>query len=207
MRKYRFFTKFEKEEQWLNEMARNGYKLTGKQLGYRFELADPENANIRIDYRKFKSRSAYEDYRALFEDSGWEHAAGGKDSGYQYFRRRPMQNGSKDEHIFSDEGSKAGRYKRVSHMYLLLALLYIPIFAVMIWTGMIEGAAYVNPKALYFTPGLWEKTGAGFWGAFLFETPFALFRGAIWLFLPATIVLYLGFALKADRHYRRTGGM
>lgn len=51
--------------------------------------------------------------------------------------------------------------------------------------------------------GVVGKTGTDFLGAFLFETPFAVMRGFIWMLLPLTIILYLVLAFKANRHYER----
>ncbi len=202
MKKYKFFTNFDEEENWLNDMARQGYRFTKKtSFGYEFEPEKPENATIKMDYRTFKKREDFEDYCALFEDSGWEHITGTKSSGYQYFKKADKQG---SEEIFSDVDSKAGRYKRLSEMWISLASSFIPIFAVLIFTNSIDSGALLNPKLLYYTPGLWEQTGAAFWRSFLFETPFAFFRGFLWLLLPIMIVLYLIFALKANKQYKKT---
>lgn len=198
MRKFRFFIDFEKEERWLNKMATQGYELVGKSIGYKFCSAKPENTIIKIDYRIFKNEADFQDYCALFEDSGWKHIAGTKNSGIQYFKKVDKR---ASEDIFSDVDSKAGRYKRLSQMYITLALLYFPI---LITSDATEMVAFLNPKSLYYTPGLWEKTGADFWGAFLFETPFALFRGFSWLILLIIFVLYLIFVFKAKWKYRKT---
>jgi len=199
MKMFKFFINFDKEEQWLNEMAKKGYKFTNKSFGYEFQPAEPENAVIKIDYRTFNKKADFEDYRALFEDSGWKHIAGTKSSGAQYFIKID-ENGNDD--IFSDADSKARRYKRISQMWISLATSFIPIFVVLITTGSIDAKALLNPKLLYYTPGLWESTGADFWRAFLFETPFVLFRSFFWAFIPIMIVLYFIFAYKANKHYK-----
>lgn len=201
MKKIKFFANFDREEQWLNEMARQGFMLIGKSLAYEFAQVPPENANIRIDYRNFKNRQDFEDYKALFEDSGWTHIAGTKSSGSQYFKRTSAE-GSED--IFSDVDSKAARYKRISDMWFSLACCFIPLFAVLISTGAIDTAAFIEPKLLYYTPGLWDMSGEEFWRAFLFETPFAFFRGFSWLIIPVMIVLYSVFAYKAKKQYAKT---
>lgn len=200
MRKFKFFINFDKEEKWLNGMAKQGYKFTKKSNGYEFQPAKPETVTIKMDYRKFKKQEDFEDYCALFGDSGWTHIAGTKRSGYQYFKKAD-ENGSED--IFSDVYSKAGRYKRLSEMWISSASCFIPIFVALICTNSIDASALLNPKLLYFTPGLWEKTGATFWRAFLFETPFVFFRGFFWYLFPIMIVLYLIFALKAKKEYKK----
>lgn len=201
MKKMKFFTNFDHEEQWLNEMARKGHVLVGKSMTYEFAASHPEEANYRIDYRSFKSRQDFEDYKALFEDSGWMHVAGTKSSGTQYFRQIGTA-GNGD--IFSDVDSKAARYKRISEMWLQLACCFIPLFAVLISTDVIDVTAFVQPKLLYYTPGLWDMSGGAFWRAFLFETPFAFFRGFIWLVIPAMILVYAIFAYKAKKQYEKT---
>lgn len=199
MVKFKFFTDFDKEEKWLSAMAGMGYKFIGKStFGYKFKRAEPEQAVIKIDYRIFKRQEDFEDYRALFEDCGWQHIAGTKSSGYQYFRKAD-ENGS--EEIFSDAQSKAARYKRLSEMCISLAGSFIPILAALYSTDLIDLEAFINPKTLYLTPGLWQKTGTDFWRAFLFETPFALLRGFVWAIIPAMIVLNFVFGFIARQHY------
>ena len=135
MRTWKFFINLEREEEWLNHMAKQGYKLVKKSIGYQFELAEAEDAIIKIDYRTFKRNEDFEDYRALFEDSGWKHIWGTKHSGYQYFKKVDP-NGSED--IFSDVDSKAARYKRMSEMWFLSAVCYIPIFVILMYSGSID---------------------------------------------------------------------
>ena len=130
MRVFRFFLNFEKEEKWLEHMALQGYQLKGHKALYRFEAAPPEQANIKIDYRIFKKQQDFEDYRSLFEDSGWLHIAGTKSSGNQYFKRMDENSG---EDIFSDTASRAGRYKRLSEMMLFCFVVFLPFLLPSIW--------------------------------------------------------------------------
>lgn len=200
MRKFKFYIDFEKEEYWLNEMAKQGWELTGISFGYKFVEREKDDINIRIDHRNFKRNSEYQDYIALFSDSGWEHIAGTKTSGKQYFKRTDQK---ADEDIFSDIHSKCERYQSLSKMWFSIAMYYIPVFAVLLTTKAIEIDVLFNPKLLYYTPGLWEKTGYYFWKAFLFETPFAIMRGLGWFIFPILIVLYMLFAIRAKRYYRK----
>ncbi len=195
MKKYRFFIDIGKEEKWLNEMARKGYDIVSKDAfgGYSFQTKEPQDTNVRIDYRLFKNNTDFQDYRMLFQDSGWNHIAGNKNSGTQYFK---MVDTNAVEDIFSDNASKAGRYKRLSNMWLSLFIVFLPLMYLFIHAGFIDVNAMLNPKLLYYTPGLWEKTGMDFWGSFLFETPFALMRGFLWLAFPATVLLYLYSSVK-----------
>jgi hypothetical protein len=60
----------------------------------------------------------------LFKDSGWEHICGNRSCGAQYFKRIDE---SSDSDIFSDLSSKAGRYKRLSNVWMSLAGYYSKI--------------------------------------------------------------------------------
>ncbi|QSF46287.1 DUF2812 domain-containing protein [Paenibacillus tianjinensis] len=201
MNKFKFFTNFEEEENWLNDMAMQGYRFIKKTpFGYKFEPEGSKNVTIKMDYRTFKKREDFEDYCALFEDSGWEHISGTKSSGYQYFKKVGHQG---NEEIFSDVDSNISRYKRLSDMWATLAISFIPILAALISTDAIDPGVLLDPKSLYFTPGLWDLNGLKFWRAFFFETPFALFRGLTWIIFPALIMLYLYFAYKANKQYKK----
>jgi hypothetical protein len=201
MKKFRFFLDFEKEEKWLNTMAKQGWELCGKSFTYKFKKIEPTNAIIKIDYRTFKNNSDFEDYLALFRDSGWEHVSGSKHSGTQYFKKI-NENDIND--IFSDTPSKAVRYKRLSSMWVTMAMSYFPIFVALVLNKAVNFTAFQNPKLLYYTPGLWERSGVYFWKGFLFETPFAVMRGFAWLLFPILIILYLAFAIKSESLYRNT---
>lgn len=57
MRKFKYFIDFDKEEKWLNEMAKQGYQLKDKSFGYKFRRAEPEDTTIRVDYlHRFSTR-------------------------------------------------------------------------------------------------------------------------------------------------------
>ncbi|MBU3196683.1 DUF2812 domain-containing protein [Clostridium algidicarnis] len=198
MRKFKFFINYDKEEKWLNDMAKKGYELETASFGYKFSFTKPQNTKIRIDYRIFKNKEDFMDYSALFEDSGWKHISGNKSCGAQYFKKID-ENG--DEDIFSDDMSKAARYKRLSDMWIGLAVVYLPISIALAFQKSIDIKSILNPKLLYYTPGLWEMSGISFWRRFLFETPFAAGRGLLWLVIPIALVLYICFSVKAKMLY------
>ena len=199
MRKFKLFIDYDKEETWLTEMAKKGYELESVSFGYKFRSIQPENFTYRTDYRNFKKRADFIDYCILFEDTGWKHIAGTKYSGVQYFKK--ISENAEDD-IFSDAISKAGRYKRLSKMWMELALSYFVISVSYLSTIQINLNTMLNPKLLYYTPGLWDKSGAGFWGRFLFETPFAFFRGYVVL-MPLITVLFAYLSIKSRRIYNK----
>lgn len=201
MTKFKMFFNFDKEEKWIGKMAEQGYQLKSTSFGYNFYSSQPENAVFKIDYRTFKSDRDFLEYCTLFEDSGWQHIAGTKQSGSQYFKKiRPDGN----EDIFSDSFSRAGRYKRLSNMWLSLSVVWLPFIVVMFTSGSMKINGFLNPKALYLTPGLWEMSGFNFWRHFLFETPFALLRGYSLFLCIAVVFLYVFFAIKSWLLYRKT---
>lgn len=198
MYKFKFFIDFEKEEKWLEKMASDGYHLKSTSFGYRFEKGESEAATIKKDFRKFKKKADFMEYQMLFEDSGWEHFGGSKNSGDQYFKKTDE---AVDDEIFSDSASKAARYKRYANMSFKLAIGFIPILIVFYLTNIVGFEFLSNPKSVYLTPGLWDKTGSDFWSAFLFETPFALMRGLILAFFPLMIIFNLLFGYKSNQLY------
>ncbi len=201
MRKFKSFANFDKEEAWLKTMAEQGWLLVSTSFGYEFVPGAAQELTYRVDYRTFRRKMDFADYVSLFEDGGWHHVSGSFWSGTQYFvRLRP----DVADDIFSDDASKAARYRRSSELWLMLFLCYAALLLV---SFMINGGSdfpFLHLQDLYYTPGLWEKTGFEFWRAFLFETPFALGRA----FSGSLLVIVTGvFAYQAIRTFlagRRT---
>lgn len=200
MKKLKFFLNLDKEERWLNDMVQQGWVLSKKDLSYEFDHVDHKERRIKIDYRTFKSKKDLDDYILLFADSGWQHIAGDKNSGKHYFIKA---DDNADIEIFSDQLSKAERYKRMANVWLSLAVLYMPIVFLLSSNDLFGFDAFLNPKTFYLTPGLWEMTGRSFWGAFLFETPFALGRILVWSIFPILIILSIIFAIRAHMQYKK----
>lgn len=200
MKKFKPFFNLEKEEKWLNKMLQQGWALSRKPFSYEFVKMNDKNGIIKIDYRTFKSKKDWEDYILLFQDSGWKHIVGDRSSGKQYFIQAD-KNASAD--IFSDQLSRAERYKRMANVWISLAASYLILAFALYQTNTIDIESVLNPRSFYLTPGLWEMTGSSFWKAFLFETPFALGRGFAWLIFPILVVLYIVFAIKARMEYKK----
>ncbi|MCT2921498.1 DUF2812 domain-containing protein [Lactococcus lactis] len=158
MKKFRIFLSLKKEEEWINSIQEEGYKLVSVNSAvpmYTFEKLSTKEMFIpyvRLDFReKSMKKTNYEDYVTLFSD---------KDS----------------------QESAKSRYVKYGYSYGFLFLLYFYIFSRNTsWTQII------NFKSWYLTPNIWNLKGGSFWYAFLFETPFALFR-----VLPLFFFLFLG---------------
>ena len=214
MRRYKIFLiNIKKEEDWIREIIRQGYRLVsvGNCLGfYNFEPCTTGTVPpvVRIDYRIFNKKAEFEDYVTIFEDSGWKHIGGTKSSGKQYFEKVSAEIGAEKEKeatedIFSDHLSKAERNKRISTMWFSLFCAYLPILVVFSMNGIFKFSTFFHLKSLYLTPGIWAKTGADFMRAFLIETPFALGRGFSGLLFLVLILGYAYFGLKALYWYHQ----
>lgn len=153
-RKFRFFYNYEREEAWLDEMARKGWKFIGRSLFglYRFEETPPQDLNFRIDYRYIPGQTELLKYLQLFQDSGWQHVYGdnsgfGCDAGCKYF---VSTSADASEDIFSDASSKAQRYRRQCkyHGFVILITMFLLSY------GFSEEFTLLvtNPLALFFGP-------------------------------------------------------
>ncbi|MGH4120130.1 DUF2812 domain-containing protein [Clostridium sp.] len=201
MRKFKFFIDCNKEEKWLSEMLQKGYELENVSFGYKFHSIKQENTKIRIDYRTFKKKEDFIDYCSMFSDSGWKHLVGSRCSEAQYFKNNSENT---EEDIFSDSISKAGKYKRLSTMRMTTAVCFFMLSSSLIFGGNPNVKLFLHnpPKSLYFTPGLWESTGITFWVGFLFETPFAIMRGCLFI-LPLAMIIYIFLLIKARASYKK----
>lgn len=198
MIKFKIFVDMDKEETYLRSMAKAGYMLKSyNSLGfYTFEPGKPQELHYKIDYRVFKNKRAFQQYRQLFQDSGWIHVCGSSYSGGQYFL--PSNNNSYSAEIFSDLESKAARFKRLSNQCMfafIITLCYLAAFFSM--------NGFNFSKLGYLTPGLWEKTGSAFWFAFLFESPFVIFRFLPPILIFSLTVIYAYWAYKARELYNQ----
>lgn len=166
MKVLKIFLDIEKEERWLNEMSEQGYTLISKSLRYQFDKTEIKNCTVRVDFRTFKRKSDYVDYKILFEDSGWIYVAGSKNSGNHYFKK--VLNGEEDD-IFSDEFSRVAKLKRYTTYWAFYSLI------ILLATSGVRNIT-MNPKDLFLTPGLWDRVGTEFWQAFWIEVPAVLLR-------------------------------
>lgn len=202
MRKLASFYDLDKEAVWLGRMAEAGWAFRGRGLlGYDFDKADARKRVYRIDYRVFGNAADFDDYVLLFHDAGWRHVWGSKNSGYQYFEAFGDDPASD---IFSDTATRAGRYRTI-------ALHTLPLFAGSLCLAMsaalnggIDLAAMADPQSLYFTPGLWERSGVSLVAGFLLETPFVLMRNFWWVLALACLGVNVFSLIMLCRLSRKT---
>lgn len=189
MKKFKLFSSYTEEENWLNQQSESGWRLVKKGIFYTFNKGADQPLVYAIDYRTFKNKGDYQDYLSLFQDSGWTHMGGSRWSGEHYFSALPNQ--EKDISIFSDRESSINRYKKkiINCLYGILFLSCYLALSLLFGSFDGYGRMILKPKLAFLTPGLWERSGIEFWKAFLFELPFAL----IFRILP--IILIIGYAI------------
>lgn len=200
MKCFRLFISLEKEENWLNEMARKGYLFWRECLGvYEFKQLDgTEKTIIKMDYRNFTSHMEYIDYCTLFEDSGWKHIWGDMYVGNQYFQR-VAEDASED--IFSDSNTRAEKYKRLADKWRRFSIIYFSLAIIFYTYHTLDVNRVIHFKEFYHTPGIWQMTGFDFWRAFLLETPIAVVGALANLSLIIVVIISVYIWLYSYRKY------
>lgn len=152
MHKFRLFIDLDKEEAWLREMSAQGWLFRRKSIsGYWFTQENYGEQIYRIDYRKFKTLSDYNDYLSLFEDSGWIKVEGSKGSGYQYFAAQT--NNAKTD-IFSSDAERASRYRKIAQYWIVFLVFYVAVFAGQLVSGTYPFELWTNPMSPYIDAGI-----------------------------------------------------
>jgi hypothetical protein len=108
----------EKEEAWLEAMAREGWHL--REVGvlrYTFERGAPQEWVYRLDFRT--SRETPE-YIAFVEGAGWEYI--GKMSSWLYFRA-PVSADAPAE-LYTDAEGKISKYQRIIGILVIFSPAY-----------------------------------------------------------------------------------
>lgn len=159
-RKFKWFSipEWEKEEEWLREQHKQGWKLIKVSVPgiYTFEACEPEDVIYQLDYNQ-EGMNNLSEYTQMFRDCGWEYV--GEMVGYAYFRKSASEM-VEDEAIFSDDESKMDMIERVFKGKMLP--LVVIFFSAIVPQLFIQGH---NPSAM----------GEGFF--FFFVMVFMLYLG------------------------------
>lgn len=133
--KYYTIFEHEKEEKFLRDMHKSGWKFTKVSgLGrYHFEKCEPKDVIYQLDYNKEGLKNK-DEYTKMFADCGWEYVQ--TYFGYTYFRK-PANEMNSNEEIFCDNESKLQMMKRV---YLGRILPILIIFLAIIIPAFIQFA-------------------------------------------------------------------
>lgn len=132
----------EKEEQWLREMAQEGWHLIKPEVfgRYTFEQGEFQDIVYRLDYNAGTKDKA--EYYQLFEDAGWEFVD--EMGGWQYFRKENTDGDTLE--IFTDNESKAKKYSRV----LIYLTIFLPIFIIFMTNLSQSGVPWVQAVSVIF---------------------------------------------------------
>lgn len=107
VRKWFWVWSFEKEEEWLNEMAMNGWVLQGVGLcTYRFERCEPGEYSVRLEMHPYD-----EAYISFMRQTGAEYI--GRMAMWIYFRKETAD-GPFD--LFSDIDSRISHLDKIGKM-------------------------------------------------------------------------------------------
>jgi len=168
MKKFRIIVDMTQEEQYLKGMAEQGWGLVNYTVSnvYTFETITPKAKKYKIDYRIFKKKNDYLEYLILFEDSGWKHISGKKESGFHFFL--PKENQNQDLDIFSSVSSSNDRYKRLYSHATAFGLLMLTYFIILKPTFELP--------TWYLDPSLWEYKGIQLFGIIVVQTFFLVLK-------------------------------
>lgn len=135
-KEFKLFTvaEYEKEQEYLREMHKHGWKLHHvAEIGmYYFEECEPADVIYQLDYNP-EGRKHKEEYVQMFEDCGWEYMQ--DYVGYSYFRK-PVGIMNEDESIFCDDESRLQFLKRVFRGRIVVLLL-------LFFLGILPGARHM----------------------------------------------------------------
>lgn len=130
---------YEKEEAYLTEMHKTGWKLKNVSYGsvYTFEKCEPENVVYRLDFAEDKEKDL-SCYIAMFGEYGWEYIQ--DVNGYSYFRKRTNRLAEEDTEIFSDSESRLAMMKsiidkKLMPVWVIFMAILIPNFIKAIMHG------------------------------------------------------------------------
>ncbi|WZY00681.1 DUF2812 domain-containing protein [Bacillus sp. FSL W7-1360] len=162
--KTRYFMDIEKEEAWLNKMREAGYQFVDRGwFTYYFKKVETiDSKTIKIDYKKCRDEQALSTYLQPFQEEGWKRVCGKSD--IHYFEK---DDPAASEAIFSSKEQIVKGYKKLTMLWSIFAILFVSWTVILLSTGMIPDIS--NPKAFFYTPGLWDAEGEAFLSAFWFE--------------------------------------
>lgn len=112
MTKFRWFYNTDKETEWLNRMAEQGWAMTGFCLGfYRFERCEPGEYIYQIDMTN-EMFGVSEKYRQFMEETGAEIVCAW---GFFVFLRRKAKEGAFE--LYTDVESSIGHYTKILNLF------------------------------------------------------------------------------------------
>lgn len=154
-KEFKWFTimEYEKEQAYLREMHKHGWKLvlvTG--IGtYHFEECEPADVMYQLDYNQ-EGLAHKEEYVKMFADCGWDYIQ--DFFGYSYFRK-PVGIMNEEESIFCDDSSRLEMMERIFRgriipLLIVFSSIIIPqLFLQFMHGEMVLGGVFLGLLAIY----------------------------------------------------------
>lgn len=142
-------TDFEREEAYLSEMHRKGWKFVsiGGALTYHFEETAPADVVYKIDFKP-NTEKDFENYYQLYRDYGWEYVT--TFNNFYIFRKSGVEDGNLE--IFNDEASKQAMIKQIfRRRFLLIVFLYLVALGLGFFVKSLEFALGIAVTAVPLT--------------------------------------------------------
>jgi len=122
-----------KEEDWLNEMSLRGWHFQSYFFFfYVFIRGDSKEYVYKLDYNMGLTGNERDNYISLFEDSGWDYLC--QFAGWYYFRTEKV--GQELPDIYSDNHSKAAKYRRLLKFLSAIFILEIVISVTVVFNPL-----------------------------------------------------------------------
>ncbi len=137
--KYFSIVDYEKEQTYLREMHKSGWKFV-KVSGfciYHFEECEPEDVIYQLDYNQ-DGIEHKDEYITMFSDCGWEYLQ--DYVGYSYFRK-PASSTDGDDEIFCDDSSRLQMMERIFQGRVLPLIM---LFLCVLLPGLFYGISHDN---------------------------------------------------------------
>lgn len=127
IRKTKWFLPWQdqEEETWLEEMSRQGLRLTKAEIlgRYAFERDESKAYAYRLDYQD--SLTDEQHYLKIYEDAGWKRIT--TLGGWHYFQQEVKA--GKVPEIFTDSETKIKKYERVKTLALSMMPMYLVVLS------------------------------------------------------------------------------
>ena len=135
MTKFRLYLDKDKETAWINQMAQDGYALTGFFAGfYQFEACEPGEYIYQIDFGS-KFATVSDDYRDFMQENGIEIVCLW---GYWIILRKRASEG--DFILYTDVDSNIEHYTKILKMFKAATIIELLCFMIEVFAAM-NGAA------------------------------------------------------------------
>ena len=139
------FAYFDKEEQWLNQMSREGYALENYQGGrYYFETAKPNSYQYKIELLDQKNKQATEEYLDFLNEMDIDVLA--TYSGRVYLRK---QNDGRAFAVYTDIDARIKQYQKGHAIWAGIGSSQFSIASILLFFGIQQ--LNTNNKFWYLT--------------------------------------------------------